>query len=59
MTKGTPQSLAQAISQGADETEAQVLDFLRQRFGAAMLMHPEAESVLRELLAKIEKEGER
>lgn len=60
---GTPKDLDAAImdvfttfmSSGPDQSHAVLKDFLAQRFGAAMLEHPECENVLKELFDGIVK----
>ncbi len=63
--RGTPKSLGEAIrtiflahyvhstSQVHAVAEAIIKDFLAQRFGAAMLNHPECEDILKELYEEI------
>lgn len=65
MIQGTPKTLAQAIANALDAAEipsgsgkraviaAHLVDFLAQRFGAALLESPEAEAAIQKLWKQI------
>ena len=66
--RGTPKTLAAAIRLGimigpmkdiTQRSELVLKDFLSQKFGAAVLEHPEAEDILMKLFNEITKEDPR